>query len=97
MTNQEEREKRFNEKFGKVILATTTDEFTENPYNEEDIKAFIQSEIDLALANRNKEIVEKIEDTRNKFTGASINHDIHRCGYNDALDDIINLITKDNE
>lgn len=68
--NQEEREKRFDEIIDGI---DKTDSEQVNGWWEtstgakfgaekkEEIKAFIQSEIDLALANRNKELVEKIE------------------------------------
>jgi hypothetical protein len=42
-------------------------------------------------ANLKKSIREEIEIKREKSTGPSTNHDIHRCGYNDALDDILSL------
>lgn len=43
------------------------------------------------ISNLKKSIREEIESKREKFTGPSANHDIHRCGYNDALDDILSL------
>jgi len=44
------------------------------------------------ISQSNKALLTKlrgeIKVKREKFTGASSNHDIHKCGYNDALDDI---------
>ena len=83
-------EKEFNSLFGvNVSILNSEPVMIGNPPIA-DILAFIQSEIDLALANRNKEIVEKIENTdfwktcNNYFTPEQREY-------------IINLITKDNE
>lgn len=71
--------------------------------NQDSILAFIQSEIDLALANRNKEIVEEIEGIKipkenyKKVVNGKTSTNPEYMGYNLALQDIINLITKDNE
>lgn len=58
--------------------------------NQDSILAFIQSEIDLALANRNKEIVERIREYAEPYDGAKWLNEVN-------AQKIINLITKDNE
>lgn len=45
-----------------------------------------------ALASHQLEMEKKIEGLREKFTGASANHDIHKCGYNDAIDDTLSIL-----
>lgn len=63
-TQQEEMSKRFDEKFGESFC----NEHEIRPCKEcGNIKSFIQSEIDLAIANRDKEIVEMIKETQEKF------------------------------
>lgn len=70
------------------------------------LKSFIKSEIDLALANRNKEIVVIVEKLYKDTTKTCFYKMCNSCNseescgceeYNNALDEIINLITKDNE
>lgn len=83
-TNQEEREKRFE----RLLAAIINEEEVEECHNK--IKSFIQSEIDLVLANRNKEIVtelQKIVDEPN----------VAYSWHSGELQAFINLITKNNE
>lgn len=65
-----------------------------------DIKCFIDEIIDLAIAERNKKIVEMIEKQINPFSANKENpiEHIHKnMGYSKAQDDIINLITNSNK
>lgn len=66
----------------------------------ESIKDFIQSEIDLAVAEDRKRIVEGIEDKKRLvFIDTSNPRNREKMwadnGYNEALRDILSLITKD--
>ena len=96
MTKQEEREKRL-EDFAMI------NEMYIRGFPIGKLRAFIQSEIDLALANRDKEIVEKIEGIKipkekyKKVVNGKTSTNPEYMGCNLALQDIIHLITKDNE
>lgn len=63
-TQHEEMLKRFDEKFNNVsktvVTIETLEGFNEQKLASDDIKAFLMSEIDFAVANRDKEIVEEI-------------------------------------
>lgn len=83
--------------FIQSIQGSTTD------WQERQLKKFLQSEINLALANRDKEIVEMIEGIKipkenyKKVVNGKTSANPEYMGYNLALQDIINLITKANK
>lgn len=114
MTKQEEMKKRFEKEFNSlfgvnVSILNSEPVMIGNPPIA-DILAFIQSEINLALANRNKELVKKIEKAQgytlvlpeiDPAFGELTSEDIEcveaEKGQILFKKNIINLITKDNE
>lgn len=96
MTNQEEREDKLTcqiidiLKYQQVITNQGIFYMGEKDWALNKIKNLIQSEINLALSNRNKEIVEKIREYAEPYDGAKWLNEVN-------AQKIINLITKDNE
>lgn len=86
LSKQEEREKRFYKKWEELRLRDNTS-YEEIPADIQ-LKAFIQSEIDLALAERDREVVEVIKGTIKKSDTRS-----NQWWKDEGKRDIINLIT----
>ena len=102
LSKQEEREKRFDEKFCNIDVNECGYDENGEPdnmvicskdgmqrYGLESVKAHMQSEIDLALAERDREVVEKIEKLQKYTSGSSVEPKDMRV----KLTDVINLIT----
>lgn len=93
---KEEMEKRFDERFPRgndeSIYRFCRLDFPEGDFRS--IKSFIQSEINLAIENRDKEIVKMIKARQDLFNFVP---EINGYKYIKAKDlDILSLITKDN-
>lgn len=96
-TQQEEREKRFDEKFPSHGF----NNIHENEFHGQNLKAYIEWEISLAVAQREKEIVKKLKekygDGINNPALVIIESTESGVAQRPALEEIINLITKPND
>lgn len=95
MTTPTTMEERFAEKFCRIIKEGITTEYILLEKSPLILEEFIQSEIDLAVEKREKEIVEELKDGvgYGKF-GFSRMERMHEGQIAINMEDIINLITK---
>ena len=98
MNGMHERfDERFNNVSKTVVTIETLEGFNEQKPASDELKSFIESEIQLALAERDKQIVEGIKELRHELgQEESLDGDIERWkeGHTKCLDEVLSLISK---